>query len=127
MVVTNVVPPKFGPASFIAKFVLCAVPCSPLHTLPPFPPGWSPFPGNINQLVLKLSSYVKQLEKTGGPCNPWLRHTLNTWWCLDSLPLLRTVQHTGFTGWVALRQHGALYQGGALCTTAALACSSALP
>ena len=28
--------------------------------------GWSPFPGNINQLVLKLSSYVEQLQKTGG-------------------------------------------------------------
>uniref|UniRef100_A0A7S3VR13 UTP-monosaccharide-1-phosphate uridylyltransferase n=1 Tax=Dunaliella tertiolecta TaxID=3047 RepID=A0A7S3VR13_DUNTE len=28
--------------------------------------GWSPFPGNINQLVLKLSSYTHQLERTGG-------------------------------------------------------------
>lgn len=28
--------------------------------------GWSPFPGNINQLVLKLSSYVEQLGATGG-------------------------------------------------------------
>lgn len=28
--------------------------------------GWSPFPGNINQLVLKLSSYTEQLAKTGG-------------------------------------------------------------
>jgi UDP-sugar pyrophosphorylase len=28
--------------------------------------GWSPFPGNINQLVLKLSSYVPQLAATGG-------------------------------------------------------------
>eukprot|EP00878_Enallax_costatus_P012422 GHUV01012973.1.p1 GENE.GHUV01012973.1~~GHUV01012973.1.p1 ORF type:complete len:435 (+),score=164.29 GHUV01012973.1:385-1689(+) len=28
--------------------------------------GWSPFPGNINQLVLKLSSYTEQLSKTGG-------------------------------------------------------------
>jgi hypothetical protein len=30
------------------------------------PAGWSPFPGNINQLVLKLSSYVPQLAATGG-------------------------------------------------------------
>lgn len=30
------------------------------------PAGWSPYPGNINQLVLKLSSYVPQLEATGG-------------------------------------------------------------
>jgi hypothetical protein len=28
--------------------------------------GWSPYPGNINQIVLKLDSYVQQLEKTGG-------------------------------------------------------------
>ncbi|KAG2447470.1 hypothetical protein HYH02_007398 [Chlamydomonas schloesseri] len=28
--------------------------------------GYSPFPGNINQLVLKLSSYVPQLAATGG-------------------------------------------------------------
>lgn len=28
--------------------------------------GWSPFPGNINQLVIKLSSYVPQLQATGG-------------------------------------------------------------
>jgi hypothetical protein len=28
--------------------------------------GWSPFPGNINQLVLKLASYVPQLAATGG-------------------------------------------------------------
>jgi hypothetical protein len=28
-------------------------------------PGWSPFPGNINQLVIKLDSYVHQLAKTG--------------------------------------------------------------
>ncbi|GAX73526.1 hypothetical protein CEUSTIGMA_g978.t1 [Chlamydomonas eustigma] len=28
--------------------------------------GWSPFPGNINQLVLKLDSYVQQLSRTGG-------------------------------------------------------------
>lgn len=27
--------------------------------------GYSPFPGNINQLVIKLSSYVDQLAKTG--------------------------------------------------------------
>lgn len=27
--------------------------------------GYSPFPGNINQLVIKLSSYVEQLAKTG--------------------------------------------------------------
>jgi hypothetical protein len=32
----------------------------------PCPAGWSPFPGNINQLVLKLSSYVPQLAATGG-------------------------------------------------------------
>lgn len=66
--------------------------------------GWSPFPGNINQLVLKLSSYTQQLERTGGvisefvnpkcvrdgPCNgradaqrmrarPCLRHGLRVW------------------------------------------------
>lgn len=28
--------------------------------------GWSPYPGNINQLVIKLSTYVHQLNKTGG-------------------------------------------------------------
>ena len=28
--------------------------------------GWSPYPGNINQLVIKLSSYVPQLAATGG-------------------------------------------------------------
>lgn len=28
-------------------------------------PGYSPFPGNINQLVIKLSSYVHQLQQTG--------------------------------------------------------------
>ncbi|KAG1667267.1 hypothetical protein FOA52_012555 [Chlamydomonas sp. UWO 241] len=28
--------------------------------------GFSPFPGNINQIVLKLESYVTQLERTGG-------------------------------------------------------------
>lgn len=28
--------------------------------------GWSPFPGNINQLVIKLSSYVDQLSASGG-------------------------------------------------------------
>ncbi len=28
--------------------------------------GFSPFPGNINQLVLKLSSYAEQLERTKG-------------------------------------------------------------
>ncbi|KXZ48443.1 hypothetical protein GPECTOR_28g853 [Gonium pectorale] len=28
--------------------------------------GYSPYPGNINQLVLKLSSYVPQLEASGG-------------------------------------------------------------
>ena len=28
--------------------------------------GWSPFPGNINQLVIKLDSYAKELEKTKG-------------------------------------------------------------
>lgn len=27
--------------------------------------GYSPFPGNINQLVIKLLSYVEQLAKTG--------------------------------------------------------------
>jgi len=30
------------------------------------PSGWSPFPGNINQLVIKVSSYAQQLERTGG-------------------------------------------------------------
>jgi UDP-sugar pyrophosphorylase len=29
-------------------------------------PGYSPFPGNINQLVVKLTSYLHQLEATGG-------------------------------------------------------------
>jgi UDP-sugar pyrophosphorylase len=29
------------------------------------PAGYSPFPGNINQLVIKLSSYVHQLQATG--------------------------------------------------------------
>eukprot|EP00198_Chlamydomonas_reinhardtii_P000981 XP_001690316.1 UDP-N-acetylglucosamine-pyrophosphorylase [Chlamydomonas reinhardtii] len=47
----------------------------PINGCPPiFPPnhppthytGYSPFPGNINQLVLKLSSYVPQLAATGG-------------------------------------------------------------
>ena len=38
---------------------------NPLHS-PLLCSGWSPFPGNINQLVLKLSSYVEQLQKTGG-------------------------------------------------------------
>ncbi|KAG6542802.1 hypothetical protein Mapa_015706 [Marchantia paleacea] len=28
--------------------------------------GFSPFPGNINQLVLKLSSYIEELSKTNG-------------------------------------------------------------
>mmetsp|Transcript_13425 Transcript_13425/g.32803 ORF Transcript_13425/g.32803 Transcript_13425/m.32803 type:complete len:805 (-) Transcript_13425:652-3066(-) len=28
--------------------------------------GFSPFPGNINQLVVKLDSYVQQLARTGG-------------------------------------------------------------
>jgi UDP-sugar pyrophosphorylase len=28
--------------------------------------GWSPYPGNINVLVLRLESYVQALEKTGG-------------------------------------------------------------
>ena len=30
------------------------------------PDGHSPFPGNINQLVMKLQPYAKQLEATGG-------------------------------------------------------------
>ena len=50
--------------------LLHAFPPSPttstLHTFPPPHPGYSPFPGNINQLVLKLDSYVVQLGKTGG-------------------------------------------------------------
>lgn len=28
--------------------------------------GYSPFPGNINQLILELDSYIKELKKTGG-------------------------------------------------------------
>lgn len=28
--------------------------------------GYSPFPGNINQLILKLGPYIKELTKTGG-------------------------------------------------------------
>lgn len=28
--------------------------------------GWSPFPGNLNQLVLKLDTYVAELNKSGG-------------------------------------------------------------
>ncbi|KAF5206725.1 Shikimate dehydrogenase (NADP(+)) [Thalictrum thalictroides] len=28
--------------------------------------GYSPFPGNINQLILKLDSYIEELEKTKG-------------------------------------------------------------
>jgi UDP-sugar pyrophosphorylase len=28
--------------------------------------GFSPFPGNINQLVLKLATYVDRLAETGG-------------------------------------------------------------
>ncbi|KAF8062991.1 hypothetical protein HT031_003830 [Scenedesmus sp. PABB004] len=28
--------------------------------------GWSPYPGNINQLVLRLPRYVEQLARTGG-------------------------------------------------------------
>lgn len=28
--------------------------------------GFSPFPGNINQLVVKLDTYAQQLEATGG-------------------------------------------------------------
>lgn len=28
--------------------------------------GYSPFPGNINQLILELESYVEELKKTGG-------------------------------------------------------------
>lgn len=28
--------------------------------------GWSPFPGNINQLIMKVSSYVPTLEASGG-------------------------------------------------------------
>ncbi|DBA78953.1 TPA: hypothetical protein ACH3X1_008826 [Trebouxia sp. C0004] len=28
--------------------------------------GWSPYPGNINQLILKVDSYVKSLEETQG-------------------------------------------------------------
>ena len=45
-----------------------AIPLLPQHphfTLSPSP-GYSPFPGNINQLVIKLDSYVVQLGKTGG-------------------------------------------------------------
>jgi len=36
------------------------------------PTGWSPFPGNINQLVLKLSTYVEQLDCTGGNINEFV-------------------------------------------------------
>lgn len=28
--------------------------------------GFSPFPGNINQIIIKLEPYVRQLEETGG-------------------------------------------------------------
>uniref|UniRef100_A0A7C9AI26 UTP-monosaccharide-1-phosphate uridylyltransferase n=1 Tax=Opuntia streptacantha TaxID=393608 RepID=A0A7C9AI26_OPUST len=28
--------------------------------------GYSPFPGNINQLILELDSYIEELKKTGG-------------------------------------------------------------
>jgi hypothetical protein len=32
-------------------------PCKTEHLTPGCAAGWSPFPGNINQLVLKLASY----------------------------------------------------------------------
>jgi len=67
----------FGGASSIVHLVMCA-PCPLPAPLPPVPLGWSPFPGNINQLVIKLSSYVKQLDKTGGSSAPWLTHTVLT-------------------------------------------------
>ena len=41
---------------------LCAM-CPPP---PPPPAGFSPFPGNINQLIIKLSSYVDVLGSTHG-------------------------------------------------------------
>lgn len=28
--------------------------------------GFSPFPGNINQLVIKVDSYARELERSGG-------------------------------------------------------------
>lgn len=31
-----------------------------------FETGFSPFPGNINQLILELESYIEELKKTGG-------------------------------------------------------------
>lgn len=43
-------------------------------------PGWSPFPGNINQLVLKLGSYTQQLERTGGVISEFV----NPKWVLTS-------------------------------------------
>ncbi len=48
---------------------MAAVRCDLDRSTPPVshfpPPGFSPFPGNINQLVIKLDSYVHQLAATG--------------------------------------------------------------
>ena len=40
--------------------------------------GFSPYPGNINQLIVKLEPYEKQLSKTGGAIDEFVIRNIKT-------------------------------------------------